>query len=263
VSPEQYGPWAVIAGGSEGVGAAFARKLAADGINVVLLARKMQPLEELSEEIRRTSKVMVRTASMDLSAASVMDQVKELTRDIETGLIIYNAGAESVTRDFLDRDLAESERMAALNVLCPMRFCHRFGSKMRERQRGGIILVSSTGCWAGGPRLALYTATKAFETIFAEALWYELKPYNVNVLALVLGTTDTPAIRRRGRRLDVPGFEAADASAVAQEGLDHLAAGPVWHAGGTEATAQRLRAMAPAEAVMLVGEASKALSQSA
>jgi short-subunit dehydrogenase len=261
MNTEQYGPWALIAGGSEGVGAAFARKLAAEGINLVLLARKPEPLQDVTQEIRSNSRAQVRALSLDLTAPDAMDRIKAITSDIEVGLVIYNAGAESAIRDFLDRDLATSERMAALNVLGPMRLSHHFGSMMRERRRGGIILLGAIGGYAGGPGMAMYSASKAFDFIFAEALWYEMRPYNVHVLCLILGATDTPALKRIGMKTDTPGFEAADAVAVAQEGLDHLASGPIWHAAGTAPLGQYLRTMDRAEAVTKIAESAKAMMQ--
>jgi short-subunit dehydrogenase len=259
---EHYGPWAVIAGGSEGVGAAFARKLAAAGINLVLIARKTAPLEQVAREIGDSSAVSIRTLSLDLSADDAADRVKAITDDIDVGLLIYNAGAESALRDFLDRDIAESQRMIARNISVPTVLSHHFGAKMRMRRRGGIILVGAVGGYAGGPGMAMYSASKAFDYILAEGLWYEFRPYGVHVLGLVLGATDTPALARIGMKTDTPGFIAADAADVAQEGLDHLAAGPVWHTGGTEATAQHLRAMPRAQAVTLIAESSKAMLQS-
>ena len=132
---------------------------------------------------------------------------------------------------------------------------------MRERRHGGIILLGAVGGYAGGPGMAMYSATKAFDILFAEALWYEMRPYNVHVLGLVLGATDTPALKRIGMKTDTPGFEAADAGAVAQEGLDNLASGPIWHAGGTASTAQYLRTMDRAQAVTMIAESAKAMLQ--
>src|SRR6185369_8110160 len=107
------------------------------------------------------------------------------------------------------------------------------------------------------PGMAMYSASKAFDYILAEGLWYEMRPHGVNVLGLVLGAADTPALARIGMKTDTPGFVAASADTVAQEGLDHLAAVPIWHTGGTEQTAQYLRAMPRAEAVTMIAEASK------
>jgi short-subunit dehydrogenase len=165
-----------------------------------------------------------------------------------------------VIRDFHDRELADAERKITLDVLGPTRLVHHFGAGMRKRRRGGIILVGSLAAYAGNPRIATYAGTKAFQCIFAEGLWYELRPHNVHVLALMLSVTTTPAMSRMGLKLDVPGFEAAEPDDVAQEGLDHLSMGPVWHAAGKEEAAQHMRSMPRIQAVSLAGEANQALS---
>ena len=254
-----YGPWAVIAGGSEGVGAAFARKLAAAGINLVLIARKQGPLDAVAEEIRGSTPVKVRTLSQDLAADDAVARVKTVTDDIEVGLFIYNAGAEGTLGYFFDRDVADAIRMIARNISTPTVLTHHFGAKMRARRRGGIILVGAVGGYAGGPGMAMYSASKAFDYILAEGLWHELKPFDVHVLGLVLGATDTPALARVGMKTDTPGFVAASSESVADEGLEHLPSGPIWHTGGTEATAQYLRSMPRADAVTMIAEASKAM----
>ena len=256
---DQYGPWAVIAGGSEGVGAAFARKVAAAGINLLLIARKPGPLEEVAGEIRAGSKSAVRTLSLDLAADGAAERVKSATEDIEVGLLIYNAGAEGTLGNFLERDVADATRMIARNVTVPTILAHHFGGKMKLRGRGGVILVGAVGGYAGGPGMAMYSASKAFDYILAEGLWYEFKQYGVNVLGLVLGATDTPALARIGMKTDTPGFIAASSESVAQEGLDHLALGPIWHTGGTEQTAQHLRTMPRAEAVTMIAQASQTM----
>ena len=256
---DQYGPWAVIAGGSEGVGAAFARKLAAAGINLLLIARKPGPLEEVASEVRAQSKASVRTLSLDLTTGDAAEQVKAATADIEVGLLIYNAGAEGTLGNFLERPVDDAIRMIARNITVPTILAHHFGSRMKERGRGGVILVGAVGGYSGGPGMAMYSASKAFDYILAEGLWYEFKQFGVHVLGLVLGATDTPALARIGMKTDTPGFIAASSESVAQEGLDHLALGPIWHTGGTEQTAQHLRAMPRAEAVALIAQASQAM----
>ena len=256
---KKYGPWAVIAGGSEGVGAAFARKLGAAGINLVLLARKPGPLEEVASEVRAESGVTVRALSIDLAADGAADRVTALTADIDVGLLIYNAGAEGRFGNFVERDLTDATSMIARNITVPTVLAHHFGNRMRVRGGGGIILLGSVGGYAGGPGMAMYSASKAFDYILAEGLWYELKPYGVDVLGLVLGATDTPALARIGMKTDTPGFVAANAADVAQEGLDHLGSGPIWHTNGTEAAAQYTRSMPRADAVTMIAQASQAM----
>lgn len=230
---KQYGPWAVIAGGSEGVGAAFARKIAAHGINLFLVARKPDPLVELSREIAERSRVEVRAAPLDLTRPDILEQVKVLTAGLEVGLFIYNAGLEGGHGLFVDRPLDAAMQIVRLNVIGPTALCHHFGGEMRKRGRGGIILVGSMGGCAGGANIAAYAASKAYEQVLGEGLWYELKPFGVNVLSYVIGNTRTPAIERYGTRLEESGYFIMEPDDVAQEGLDHLEDGPTWFPGDT------------------------------
>ncbi|HEY2107594.1 MAG TPA: SDR family NAD(P)-dependent oxidoreductase, partial [Candidatus Binataceae bacterium] len=177
---KQYGPWAVIAGGSEGVGAALARKIAAHGIKLFLIARKPEPLVELSKMITAESQVEVRAAPLDLTVADDIDRIKSLTDGLEVGLFIYNAGLEGGHGLFVDRPLEAAMQIIRLNVLGPTALGHHFGAAMRQRGRGGIILVGSLGGCAGGANVAAYAASKAFEQILGEGLWYELKPFGVD-----------------------------------------------------------------------------------
>jgi short-subunit dehydrogenase len=228
---EKYGPWALIAGGSEGIGASFARKIALQGVNVVMLARKPQPLEEVAQQIRQATKVQVRTASADLSAPDLNERVRELTRDIDVGMVVYNAGAESKMVPFLDRPLDELMRVVGVNVIGPTTLLHELAAKMRVRRRGGIVIVGSMAGFAGGSRMAVYTASKAYEQMLTETLWWELKPFGINVLMLVAGTTKTPAMARMGLNLEGTGQPVMEPDDVAQEGLDNLEKGPTWVAG--------------------------------
>lgn len=234
----RYGPWAVVAGGSEGVGAAFARLLAGAGIHLVLLARREGPLEETAAACR-TLGVEVRTLALDLTEAMAVPRIVEATRDLEVGLLVYNAGANTHSREFLDGDLAEFGRVIDLNITVPMALAHHFGRHMRERRRGGILLVGSLAGYLGSVRHTVYGGVKAFSRIFAEGLWLELLEYDVHVLELVLGVTRTPAMERVGLDFDVPGLLVAEPEDVAREGLSRLPHGPVHVAGGNDENAAR------------------------
>ena len=252
---KRYGRWALILGGSEGVGASFAHLLAARGLDLLLVARKPGPLEETAAQVRTASGCEVRTLSADLTAPDAVDRIAAFAGDAEIGLLIYNAGAESRFLDFLDRPVEDSQRMAALNVTTPIALVHRFAGQMAARGRGGFILVSSVAGVAGCPGNAVYSASKAFSNGFAEALWHELKPRGIDMLGLVLGLTHTPAMERMGLKLE----GAADAGAVAAEGLDHLGDGPTRFAAGTGPGAAHLRTLDRGEAVLAMAGASSAL----
>ncbi len=235
---ENYGPWAVIAGGSEGVGAEFARLLAAAGLNLVLLARKPGPLEATADECRRHG-VEVRTVAADLVEPTGVDRLLETTGGLEVGLLVYNAGANTCSEQFLDGDLADFDRVIQLNVGAMMRLVQHYARPMRDRRRGGILLVGSMAGYLGSVRHTVYGGVKAFGRIFAEGLWLELRDHNVHVLELVLGVTRTPAMERVGLNFDVPGVRVAEPADVAREGLEQLPNGPVYVAGGNGADVER------------------------
>lgn len=228
---DAYGPWAVIAGGSEGVGAEFARLLAEAGVNLVLIARRPGPLEETAARCRALG-VEVRTLTADLVDPASVSAIVEATAELEVGLLIYNAGANTCSAPFLDGDLSDFGRVIDLNVTAMMALAQHYGRPMRDRRRGGLLLVGSMAGYLGSVRHTVYGGVKAFGRIFAESLWLELREYDVHVLELVLGVTRTPAMERVGLNFDVPGLKVADPADVAREGLEMLPHGPVHVAGG-------------------------------
>ncbi|OOL30119.1 short-chain dehydrogenase [Rhodococcus rhodochrous] len=231
IDVKQYGPWAVIAGGSEGVGAAFADELSKAGLNLVLVARKPGPLEETAEKVRGNG-VEVRTLALDLLADDAVEQLRQATADVEVGLLIFNAGANSYGHEFVSGDLDGFRGVITLNIDRQLELSHLFGSKMKERGRGGIMLLGSLAGYMGSEHQSIYAASKAFSRVFAESLWLELAPHGVHVVELVLGVTRTPAMIRAGLNFDIPGMLVAEPEEVAREGLEHLTDGPVWVAGG-------------------------------
>lgn len=229
-----YGPWAVVAGGSEGVGASFARQLAEAGVHLVLLARRPGPLEETAAACRELG-VEVRTLALDLSAADAVRRVADATADLEVGLLVLNAGANTHSEEFVDGSLEAFQQVIDLNVTTPLGLIHHFAGPMRERGRGGLLLVGSMAGYLGSTRHTVYGGVKAFGRIFAESLWLELREHGVHVLELVLGVTRTPAMERVGLNFDVPGMLVAEPDDVAREGLARLPHGPVHIAGGNDA----------------------------
>ncbi|TXI59840.1 SDR family NAD(P)-dependent oxidoreductase [Mycolicibacter arupensis] len=251
----QYGPWAVVAGGSEGVGAEFAQLLATAGINLVLIARTPATLRHTADRCRALG-VQVQELAMDLARPDAAAHVAAATSEREVGLLIYNAGANTHSAEFLDGDLAAFERVLDLNVRTPLGLIHHFGSPMRLRRRGGLLLVGSLAGYLGSARQSVYGGAKAFSRIYAEGLWLELRAANVHVLELVLGVTRTPAMRRAGLNFDIPGMRVSDPADVAREGLEALPHGPVHvitaHAGNPalRATSDRSAAVLAAHRTM-------------
>lgn len=231
IDAQYYGPWAVIAGGSEGVGAGFAEELSKAGINLVLIARKPGPLGETADKARAHG-VEVRTLELDLLAPDAVDRIRNATDDIEVGLLIFNAGANSYGHEFVTGDLAGFQGVIDLNITSQLHLSHLFGAAMKERGRGGIILLGSLSGYMGAEDQSIYSAAKAFGRIFAESLWLELEPCGVHVVELILGVTRTPAMERAGLNFDLPRMNVAEPYDVAREGLAHITDGPVWVAGG-------------------------------
>lgn len=252
VGLRRYGPWAVVAGGSDGLGAAFAERLAADGVKLILAARRAGPLEETADGLRARHKVEIRTVAADLTDPAGIAAVAAAAEGLEVGLLVCNAGSESSFGDFVDDpDLARTRQVVALNILAPTALVHHFAGPMRERRRGGILLIGSMAGFAGSPRIAAYAGAKAFVHVFAEGLWEELRPHGVDVLGFVLGGADTPTMRR-SIGMAVPGL--ADPAELAAEALAHLGEGPLHVAKAKQADAAKLRGEDRRAAVALTAQ---------
>jgi short-subunit dehydrogenase len=225
---ERYGPWALIAGASEGTGRAFARKVAAQGVNCILIARREGPLVALAADIRAESDVDCITAAIDLAAPDALDKIVEAVGAREVGLFISNAGSDPNGSRFLDRDLSTWMELVQRNVVTMMQCCYHFVRPMRDRGKGGLLLVNSGACYGGSTFMAGYSASKAFTLCFGESLWGELRHQNVHVLTLIMHMTDTPALRTllAEKGLPVPS-SIASSEDVAEVGLARLPFGPV------------------------------------
>lgn len=177
----KYGPWGVITGASQGIGAEMARSLAERGLNVVLVARSGDKLEALAQQLRQETGVQVKVVAADLAHSEGLEKVKATTADLEVGLLINNAGAWQFG-SFLGNDIERDRQILSLNVEAPMVLAHHFAGKMAERGRGGVINVGSGAALHGVPGQATYSATKGFLRNLTEALHQELKPKGVDVL---------------------------------------------------------------------------------
>jgi uncharacterized protein len=242
----RYGPWALVLGASEGVGSAFARALAERGLHVALLARRQAVLDAVAAELRGASGVETRTLAVDLAQPGAMAAIAAGTASLDVGLVVYCAGADPGYEPFLAGPVETALSMVQRNCVVPMQVCHHFAAPMVSRGRGGIVLFGSAAGFVGAPNLAAYGASKAFDMVFAEALWAELQPKGVDVLGLILGETDTPALRRlRGKlgrrdRADAPLPGAATVDAVVAEALEQLSNGPTCLVGEQVKTAAKL-----------------------
>lgn len=220
--PERYGAWAVVAGASEGLGAAFAAELATRGMNLVLVARRGQLLTEVADELRGTHGIAVRCVVADLADPAFVEQLAAAADGLDVGIIVYNA-AFAPLGPFLDNSEPEITRAVDVNVRGPMLAVRALVPAMCERGRGAVVLMSSLSGLQGTPRIAVYAASKAFNTHLAESLWYELRSAGIDVVACCAGAMPTPGYEKNfGKK--VPGM--LNPQEAARQTLDALSRGP-------------------------------------
>ena len=243
------------------LGAAFAEGLAQRGVNVVLLSRRQALLDEVAAGITARTGAQTRTLAIDLARPDAASQVFAATADLEIGFLVYSAGADPNFEPFLANPIETAEAMVQRNCIVPMQLCHRLAPAMVQRGSGGIVLFGSGAGLAGGPNMVAYGATKAFDMVFTEALWSELHDKGVDVLGLILGKTNTPALRRleysRGQ-LSSEDAAPTDADSVEQviaEAFENIGNGPTLMVG------DMMRAVAPMLASLTRNEAVKLVTQ--
>jgi len=212
----RYGPWALVAGASEGIGAAFARALAEAGFSLVLIARRQAPLDTLAAELRARSGCSVDAVVLDLASADLEKQLGAIADEREIGLVVYNA-ALSIIAPFLETPLADKYRMLDVNIRGPVVAAHVFGARMAARGRGGIVLLSSLTAFWGSAWVATYGATKAFNLSLGEALAHELAECGVDIVVSCAGATRTPGFLNRVAGRKAP--RAMSPEAVAEQTL--------------------------------------------
>jgi short-subunit dehydrogenase len=220
---EKYGPWALVAGASVGLGAAFSVELARRGLNLILLSRRAEPLESLAAQLRKEFSVEVRTVAADLGDVSAAAQCEALANELPIGLLVYNAAYSKIGR-FLDAALEDHLRTVDVNCRGPVALTLALGKPMAARKRGGILLMSSLAGGQGTPLVATYGATKAFNLVLAESLWHELRESGVDVLACRAGATRTPGYEASQPQGKQPPM--MDPEPVVRQALDALGGGP-------------------------------------
>ena len=188
---QKYGQLALVAGASEGIGAAFARYLAACGIDLILVARRKESLEQFASLLRNEYHVQVHCVLCDLSDSNAPVQIQEIVAGKEINIMVYNA-ALSYIGPFEENSLDNHNAMVRANMITPMNLIHFLARPMLSRKKGAVILMSSLSGLQGSGFLAMYAATKAFNRILAESLWYEWKNKGVDVIACCAGATATP-----------------------------------------------------------------------
>ncbi len=253
----QYGPWALIAGASEGIGRAFALELAERGLSLVLAARRDGPLLSLARELEARFPVKARTLAIDLAQADLVDTLAQATADIDIGLVVYNA-AYAPIGSFLTLELAQHQRSIDVNCRGPLALGHHYGRLMAQRQRGGIILMSSMSGLQGTALVTTYAATKAFDMVLAEGMWAELRAQHVDVLTCVAGATRTPTFESTNPQDAGSLARPMEADQVAREALAALGKGPSVIPGRlNRAVARAMRLVSRKSATSFISDATR------
>jgi uncharacterized protein len=218
----------LVTGASSGIGAELARELARRGVDLVLVARSEDRLLALADELRGRHGLDVEVLPADLTDPAGRGRVEDRLRDAErpVDLLVNNAGVGQVG-DFASLDIEAAERLVQLNVLAPIRLVHAALPSLRTHG-GAVLNVSSIGGNQPVPRMATYTASKAFLTRWSEAVHEELRGSGVTVTTLAPGFTRTNFVAEADASTAasvIPGVVWADAAGVARVGLDAVQAG--------------------------------------
>lgn len=222
----RYGTYAMVTGASEGIGRAFAEKLASVGLNVVLLARREDRLNELARELEGRYSVLCPVIQADLACEEQVAHVLQLTDTLDIGLVVCNAGF-GTAGNFLASDVETELNMLAVNCIAVTRLVHHFGNKFRGKGAGGVILLSSIVATQGVPRSAHYAATKAYVQTLGEGLQQEWLGSGVDLLIVAPGPVATGFAKRSGMQLG----RTASAEVVATQALNALGRQKLIHPG--------------------------------
>lgn len=214
---DQYGPWALITGASDGIGRAFAVRLGALGFKLVLVARREERLRQLAEELASAHGTTARVVAADLGTAGGLGTVDSATADLDVGLLVAAAGY-GTSGLLIEANVDRERDMLDVNCFAALHQCAVYGNRFTQRGRGGIILMSSLLAWQGVPRSAHYAATKAWVQTLAEGLRRELAPNGVDVLASAPGPVSSGFAARAGMKMSV----AAAPAMVAEQSLAAL-----------------------------------------
>jgi short-subunit dehydrogenase len=247
----RYGPCALVTGGANGIGAEYCRQLAALGMNLIILDRDETALEEIARELGGSDGVT--TVAMDLAwpADRLLVELREATRGHEVGLLVANA-AWSPVGPFVESELDSLLTALDINSRATVVFAHELGRAMATRGRGGIVIMSSLAAETGAAQVALYSATKAFNLVLAEGLWYELRDRGVDVIAIRPGSTRTLSWQKT-QPADGDVSDAMEPAAVVADALAMLGTTPSTPSGDANRQAERyFRSLSRREVIELM-----------
>ena len=254
---ERYGPWALVTGAGQGMGAAFASDLAGRGVAVALVDRDEHLLAARAGELRGRG-VQAREIVTDLVEPGAAGRVLDAVADVEIGLFVSNAAMVYVG-NFVDQGTGAGLDQITVNCSVPLALVHGLLPAMVHRGRGGIVLVASGSALRGSPLVAGYAATKAWNLVLAESLWDEVRDAGVDVMAVLPGTTRTPGLLSTNPQASMATTNLMEPEEVVRETLDALGTGPSLVAGQANRDSEAfMGSLERAEAVRVMGDVMRA-----
>ena len=183
---------AVITGATSGIGAAFAKRLAADGYDLILTGRRHEIIQKLADELTDKHKIKVMVILAELSDDNDIQKVIDAINSADNvEVLINNAGFSPDEKHFMGMEFRDVERMIKVHQIVPVRLAYVVVPKMEIRSKGTIINVSSVGAFLPSPNIIIYGATKAFLKAFSESLYMDLRQKGIKVQVLCPSLTRT------------------------------------------------------------------------
>lgn len=256
---QKYGSLALIAGASEGIGAAFATHLAASGMDLVLVARRLEPLNELAKTLSDKFKIQVQCITCDLASTDADQHILKQLSGKEINVLVYNA-ALSYIGPFENNSFEQHNQLAQANMVTPMNLMQIFGTEMLKNRKGAVIAMASLAGFQGSGYLAAYAASKAFNRVLAESLWYEWHTKGVDVIACCAGATSTPNfINTKPEKADFFAPRVQSPDEVVKECFEQLGKQPSFITGtGNKVASFVMQRLMPRKmAIMIMGDTTK------
>lgn len=226
VLAKRYGSYALVTGASEGIGQCFAEELAKAGMNVVLVARRLDRLNALAQNLQFKYKVRCPVIQADLSNTEQLEELLQMTDELNIGLLVCNAGF-GAAGNFLDTDIESEVNMLNVNCMAVTRMVHHFGLKFKTKGAGGVILLSSIVATQGAARSAHYAATKAYVHTLGEGLQQEWLDSGIDLLIVAPGPVNTGFAKRSKMQFG----KAGTPEMVARQSLQALGRQQLIHPG--------------------------------
>jgi short-subunit dehydrogenase len=218
IDKDKFGPWAIITGASSGIGKEFARQLAACGLNLVLVARRLALLEEVGKHLAKEFGIHYLVVEADLAMENAIEKIANATANLDIGLLISNAGTGRPGR-FLSFDEKDLRYILQLNAASHLSLTHHFGRRMAQRGKGGVLLTGAMGAVDGVPYMANESGTKGYIQSLGKSLHTEFKEAGLNITVLITSPTETPVLGQLGFRKDNTPTKPISAEQCVKEAL--------------------------------------------